>query len=728
MTDHDPTVARPDIAGGYGTRAPIGLVYSARFSSPKIHHQHLDGLAIVYVRQSTQHQVMEHRESRERQYGLVDRALSLGWSRDRIQVIDEDQGRSGRGTTHRTGFQRLLTEITMEHVGLVLALEVSRLARSSRDWYHVVELCAPFDTLLADEDGVYDANDTNDRLLLGLKASMYEFETFTMRNRLYRGKLHKAERGELFSVVPSGYVKVPKRGVDHDPDEQVQSVIRLIFAKFEELGTIRSVFRYLLQQNIRIGIRARQGPQFGPLQWRRPSEHILRNLLKNPIYAGTFAFGRRPVDRKQNALGSGKNARQSLPMSQWKILLRDRLPAYITWDQFLANQERLQKNRSLPKSPGTARQGRALLAGLLVCGRCGRCLQTAYRSHGRHHYICVRNQQEEIPRDCHGLPGQPIDEFVAGQVLAALEPAALKLSLRAIDEIHQERDRLHRHWQQRLERARQQSARAERQFQAVEPENRLVGRTLERHWEAALKDQKNIEEEYDRFMNKEPLRLTKGQKDEIAAIACDIPALWSAPETTATDRKEIMRLLIERVVVHVSEFSEYVDTTIHWQGGLATQHEVVRTVQRYEQLRDHNELVESIVQLRSEGKTAQEIATALNERGFRTPRSRGEYNADNIRQLLSRGGLAKDRSSRDLLGPHEQWLGELARQLRLTETKLRDWASRGWVHARKVDSQGSWVVWADAEERKRLRKLNALSKPGVVSYPKELTTRSTKTS
>jgi DNA invertase Pin-like site-specific DNA recombinase len=599
-----------------------------------ISDRHLSKLAIVYVRQSSMQQILEHQESRKRQYALADYAATLGWPRERILVIDEDQGRSGRTVEQRPGFQRLLAEVTLDHVGLVLGLELSRLSRSSKDWYHLLEVCAIFGTLLADQDGIYDSNDTNDRLVLGLKGTMSEVELTTMRNRLERGKLHKAKRGELILNVPCGYLKLPHGEVILDPDEQVRATVQLVFDKFDELGSFGKVYRYLQRNKICMGSRVQQGARRGELAWRPITRALLHRMLHHPIYAGAYSYGRRCVDPKRTAANGGKVRMQYMPMSAWKVLQRDRFPAYITWERYLANEQRLQANRSWPDAPGVPRVGSALLPGLLVCGACGRRMHAGYRTKAKPYYQCMLRKLEGS--SCCGLGAAAVDDLVSQQLLQALAPAALELSLQAMRNVHQEREHLHHHWQQRLERAAQEAQRAERQYHKVEPENRLVARTLEQRWEESLRTQRALQEEYDRFLQDQPRQLSEDERARIVALAGDIPTLWNSPQTSAADRKEIVRLLVERVVVHVRADSERTDVDIVWRGGMTTSQVIARSVSRYECLSDYRKLVARIGELRESGLTIARVAEQLNKEGYRTPRSGKGYTATSVRKLLSR--------------------------------------------------------------------------------------------
>lgn len=699
--------------------------------SPKIRPPHWERLAVVYIRQSTPQQVLEHRESARLQYGLVTRAVELGWPAERVLVIDEDQGLSGRSAEGRPGFQRLLVEVNLDHVGLILGLEMSRLARSNKDWHHLLEVCAIFHTLLGDQDGLYDPNDPNDRLLLGLKGTMGEMEFLTMRARLERGSLSKAQRGELFLHAPTGYVLSPTGTVELDPDEQVRAVVQLIFDKFDELGTATGVFRYLARNGIRIGVRPTGGANRGQVEWRLPCRTTVVNLLHNPIYAGAYAYGRRGRNARRLDGGRPRSRHPSRDRSTWLVLLRDRVPAYISWDRYEANIRRLEQNRAHWEVLGAPREGPALLGGLIRCPNCRDRLRISYHDGSKAYYLCTRNVWDPTARSCPAVPVPEVDRLVSAQVLRALEPASLELSLQAIDAVQRERARLDQHWRQRLERARYEAERAARQYHAVEPENRLVARTLEQRWEQALRQQRQLEEEYDRFLQETPPRLTAAERERIAALAADIPALWDAPTTTAADRQALVRHLVERVEATVQHCSEMIDVTICWAGGFASQHQIRRSVLRFEQLRDFDRLCDRIVELQQTGQTAAQIAAQLNADGFHTPRKTGRFTVDIVRMFVSKRGLGVLRNHRETdrtqLRRDEWTLPDLARKLRLPLAALQRWCKRGWLHCRRLPgAPNRWIAWADKEELVRLRRLRACpldrSHRSGARYPKELTT------
>jgi DNA invertase Pin-like site-specific DNA recombinase len=677
----------------------------------KIGRAHLDRLAVVYVRQSTVQQVHEHQESTRMQYGLVHRATELGWPAERVLVIDDDLGKSGTSIEGRVGFQRLVSEVSLDHVGIIFGIEMSRLARSCKDWHQLLEICALFGTLIADLDGIYDPAHYNDRLLLGLKGTMSEAELHVLQQRLNQGRLAKAQRGELIVGVPTGYVQRPSAEVAFDPDEQVQHVIRLIFRKFDELGTLNAVLRYLVRQGIQVGVRVREGPAKGELEWHRPSRVMLQNLLKHPIYAGAYAYGRRQIDPRRKRAGRPASGRVVRGAEDCRVLLKDHFPAYLTWEQFERNQARLQANRSRAEAIGAVRNGAALLSGLATCGLCGSRMTVRYDEDRKHYaYVCSRRRSDYGEETCQQLAGACLDSFVRQQALAALEPAALELSLAATAQLEAERSDLDRLWQQRVERATYEAERAGRQYRLVEPENRLVARQLERDWEEKLTTRQRLAEDYDRFQRQQPRLLSEGEREAIRRLARDLPTLWDAPTTTAAERKEVLRQVITRVVVTAQGESERVEVTIEWAGGARTAAAVTRPVGRLEQLSYYPQLCQRARELAAAALTPTQIAERLNVEGFRPPKRRERFGRQGVRDLLLRLGTNAVQArpiSRAGLGTNEWWLPDLAREIPLSDVTLHSWIKRGWVRARQqAEPPRRWIIEAASAEVERLREMH----------------------
>ncbi len=676
--------------------------------SEKVAPRHHDRLAVVYVRQSTVQQVLDHRESTRLQYGLVTRAQDLGWAAERVVVIDDDLGQSGASAAARVGFQRLVSEVGMDHVGLVLGVDMSRLARSSKDWHQLLEICALFGTLIADVDGVYDPSQYNDRLLLGLKGTMSEAELHILKQRMEQGRLSKARRGALAVPVPSGYVRRPAGEVALDPDEQVRQVIGLIFRKFAELGTRNAVLRYLAKHRIQLGIRVREGPGKGDLEWRRPNRMTLQNLLQNPIYAGAYAYGRRQIDPRMQQPGRPRTGRRVIDPDGWYVLLRDRCPAYISWAQYEGNLARLKANQARAEEVGVARKGAALLAGLVVCATCGRRLHVRYGGRGRQHtYVCSRLMSNYGGETCQQLAGPPLDDLLCQWVLAALTPAALELSLEAATHVERERADLVRLWEQRLERAAYEAERAGRQYRRCEPENRLVARQLERDWEAALATQQQLQEEYRRCERQQPRLLSAAEQAAIRRLAHDIPALWAAAATSTAERKEIIRQVVERVVAAADGSSERVRECVTWAGGAQTTGALIRPVARLGQLSYYPQLCARLRTLADEGLTAAAIAARRNAEGYRPPKRRTQFGRRGVQELLRDLGVRASQprpQSGDGLGPEEWWVAALAQRVGMPLATLQGWIRRGWVRAHQQEHPPRrWIVWADEAEVERLR-------------------------
>lgn len=679
--------------------------------SPKLKPWHLDRGAFVYVRQSTPQQVIEHRESTARQYALADRAVGLGWVRDRITTIDDDQGKSGQSIEGRPGFQRLLAEVALDRVGLILGLEMSRLARSCKDWHHLLELCARFRVLLADADGVFDPTDHSDRLLLGLHGMMNEAELHVLKQRMYQGKLNKARRGEPLGLPPIGYVRLPTREWALDPDEQVQAVVRLIFDQFDREATLHGLLRYLVHHCIRVPVRASGGPNKGQLEWRRPNRPTLQNLLRHPSYAGAYRFGHRPTDPRRKIPGRPNTGKLVRRPEDCLVLIRDRLPAYIPWDRFATNQARLQANRSTPTTPGAPRNGPAVLAGLVRCGRCGRRMVVRYAGPtNRPSYTCTRGSADYAEPLCQGLSnGTTLDGLVAEQLLAAVAPAALDASLAAVAGVERERGELTRQWQLRRERAGHDVSRAGRQYHACEPENRLVARELERRWEDVLKQQRQLDDEFERWQRAAPATPSAADAEAIRQLATDLPAVWAAATTTAADRQRIARLLLDRVVVTVDKASERVDVDLHWVGGLVRSHSLSRPVSRYARQTDYPRLVARLGELAAGRLEAAAIADRLNAEGFRPPKRAARFTRDMVLRRMAHLGLVRRprHGSTAGLGPDEYRPMGLARTLGISRDTVRRWLRVRWLTVRR-DADGHHVIWADADELRRLTELHQL--------------------
>jgi DNA invertase Pin-like site-specific DNA recombinase len=697
----------------------------------KINARHLEQTALVYIRQSSMQQVHRNQESTKIQYGLVRVAQELGWGSDRIAIIDDDLGVSGASAAGRKGFQRLLTEVALDHVGLIVGVEMSRLARSNKDWHQLLELCARFGTLIADLDGLYDPSHYNDRLLLGLKGTMSEAELHILRQRLLQGKLHKARRGELGFPVPTGYLRQPSGEVILDPDEEVQLAVRRVFEGFDRLGTTHGVLRDLVSKGVQIGVRSRMRCDLGQLGWRPPHRGMIHNILRNPIYAGAYAYGRRRTDPRRQQPGRPATGRTPLlPAEQWQVCLRDRFPAYISWEQYEKNQMRLNANRDGHTIRGKPRNGSALLGGLIVCGHCGYRMSVQYgrSARGRPYarYACTHMAASRGEAVCSGLSAARLDEVLSELTLMALEPAALELSMRVSAEIEQERAKAESLRQKRLQRARYEAERAERQYQAVEPENRLVARTLERAWEEKLQAVRALEEEYDRQRAQQPRHLTGEERETIRRLATDLPELWSAPTTTPVDRKQILRLLIDHIVVTVDGESEYVDVTVCWSGGHETTTRMRRPVAKLSSLSRHEELLAELRRLRREGYSAADIAEKLNDDGWVTPTQRNTFNERLIRAMVYRYGSAPKGPKRPPSDDPNDWrLADLANKLGMPLPTLYGWLRRGLLKSRLV--RGQHVVIADAKEIKRLAKLlrpqKRVSQPATSSRTRSGTRR-----
>jgi DNA invertase Pin-like site-specific DNA recombinase len=529
----------------------------------KITAEHLARSAFVYIRQSTAGQLAHNHESRRRQYGLADRARQIGWSR--VEIIDDDLGRSGGGVS-RPGFERLLAAICEGKAGGVLAIEASRLARNGRDWHTLIEFCGLVGTLIVDEDGIYDPRHPNDRLLLGMKGTMSELELSLFRQRSQEALKQKAHRGELFLGVAAGYVKTGRERIERDPDQRVQDAIRLVFSKFAELQSVRQVHVWLRDEGIALPAASHDGEE-RCIVWKLPIYNTVHNILTNPVYAGAYAFGR--TSSKVIIEEGRKRVRRGLrqPQGKWDVLLKDQHEGYITWDEFERNQRLIANNATGKGSAvarGAARHGELLLAGLVRCGHCGRKMYVAYGGKaGRYH--CEGALVNHGTKRCISFGGLRADQAVAAEVLSVLQPLGIDAAAKALEAQASETSAAQKQLELTLQRARYEAAHARRQYDAVDPANRLVAGELERRWNQALEAMQHIERELAALEAAKPSPLGEKEREHLMRLGADLKLAWAHPAATSATRKRILRAALNEIVVRLE--GDFIEMVLHWQGG-----------------------------------------------------------------------------------------------------------------------------------------------------------------
>jgi DNA invertase Pin-like site-specific DNA recombinase len=536
----------------------------------KITEAHRDRAAYIYIRQSTLQQVQHNVESNRRQYALKERAAKLGFNS--VVVVDDDLGVSGAGTQQRPGFSRLLAAVCNGEVGAVFALEASRLARNNRDWHHLIDLCVLTRTLVVDADGIYDPRLLNDRLLLGLKGTMSEFELGLLRQRAQEAYRQKALRGDVMTRVPVGFVRKGDNGIEMTPDRQVQQAIRDFFLRLQGSSSLRQVLLWHHQEKILFPVsRMRDGCE--SLEWRLPNYQQLLRMVKNPTYAGAFAWGRSGVRSKVVDGRSRKTVGHRLEIDQWQVLLKDHHPGYIKWEDYQSNMDKLVSNRtkSHQSSTGAARGGSALLAGLFRCGRCGHKLNVSYRGRdGRApRYLCMDGSRERGAPSCLAFAGLRVEKAVVETVLEACQPMGVEASLQVLEKSHEERDQKHKALELALEKARYEAGRARRQYDAADPDNRLVTAELENRWNAALEQVTELESRLVAECQVDH-SLTEPQRERLTMLGDDLPALWNEATTPIDLKKRVLRTVINEIVVDVNHDSCHIEMKIHWAGGVHT--------------------------------------------------------------------------------------------------------------------------------------------------------------
>ena len=657
-------------------------------SHEKIKPSHLKRAAYVYVRQSSMHQVRHHRESRRRQYGLATHARGLGFRQ--VEVIDDDLGRSGSGSQERPGFGRLVAAVCENKVGAVLALEASRLARNNRDWHHLIDLCAMTEAVVIDDDGIYDPRQLNDRLLLGLKGTMSEFELGLLRQRAQEALRQKIQRGEVLSQPAIGYVRTEDNNLELIADRQVQESIRGVFSRFTELGSVRQVLLWYRQEQIPLPTWRTPEGRSSEVVWKLPGYPRILATLKNPVYAGAFVHGRR---RTKTVVVDGRARKTSghhVPQDKWEVLILDHHSGYISWEQYLRNQEQILSNGGMrgKMSKGAPKSGPALLAGLLRCGRCGRKLHVGYSGKkGRvPRYHCRGAHLNHGGQRCISFGGLRVDQAVETKVLETLQPVGIEASLQAWEQAQCDEDQKHRTLRLALEKARYDADRIRRQYDAADPENRLVTAELEARWNKALEHVAELEDRLKQAHATEPA-LAESERARLLELGQDLHSLWHHPKASSKLKKRILRTVLEEVVANVAEETPEIMLQLHWAGGVHTELRVTknRTGQhRHSTDRQIIELVRDLAKVCDDGA----IARILNRLGYHTGVGK-TWNESRTRSLRSHHHIASFKRDVD-----RSWLTleETARELKLSANSVRRLLKEKILPGRQVVAYAPWVI------------------------------------
>jgi DNA invertase Pin-like site-specific DNA recombinase len=670
---------------------------------------HKAKLAYIYVRQSTAGQVRHHQESTELQYHLVDRAVTLGWPRERVTVIDDDLGKSGTSSAERHGFQRLIAEIGLGKAGLVLSLDASRLARNNRDWHQLLELCSIFGVLIADGERLYEPTVYHDRLLLGLSGIMSEAELHQLRIRLHQGERQKAARGELRLPLPGGLARARSGEIILHPDEQVQKRLEFVFRKFNELQSAKAVMRELRRHELPLPVRPLRGPAPHAIEWMPATSARVLQVLHNPAYAGAYVYGQRQADPLRRRAGGNGTATVRLPMDRWPVCLKDAHPGYISWEEFMGNQTRLLNNvaRRQGEQPGAPRRGRALLQGIAICGHCARRMSLHYSGPKGDYpvYKCIADQSEVGSARCQEVRALGVDRYIEQVLLEALTPEQIVLAVAAVGELESQVKSLDQQWRLKCERARYDVERARRQYDEVEPENRLVARSLERAWEQKLRQQEAVDQAYQNWQREQAGPLSVTERAEVLRLAKDFSKVWEI--ATAVERKRIVRLVIQDVTLTQLRDNGVVSIRIVWQSGATSAHEVQRGVRSYGNCVSTPILERRIRELAKAGMFDRQIALALNAEGILSARG-VPFQSNNVHLLRRRFGIrtAKINGVEDnpMRWPDGSYSVQgAAAAIDITTQTVFKWLRQGRLSGTQLDVGQPWKIKLSPEKIRVLK-------------------------
>ena len=671
----------------------------------KIKPTHIQRVACVYIRQSTPGQVEHNRESTARQYALGDRAAQLGWPKEQVIIIDEDLGLSGSTIDKRSGFARLTSEVALANVGIVLGLEVSRLARNNADWYRLLELCGVTDTLIGDNDGVYHPALFNDRLLLGLKGTMSEAELHIIRARLDGGIRNKAARGELRRGLPVGFIWGEQDGeVLFHPDEAVTGALRTVFERFAEFGSARRVWLWFRSEGLSFPLQTMPAGMPGPIRWVAPTYHALHQVLTNPVYAGAYTYGKTRYERYVDENGAVRKRIRHLPMDQWSVLIQDHHPGFIDWVTFQTNQARLDSNtRPKPHQAGGAvREGSALLQGLATCGHCGRRLHVHYR--GRNSapgYHCAgKDLVNGRGVYCLNVGGMVIEQAVANAFLEAVTPAALEATMLSVQQLQANHDAALSQWRLEVERTRYEAHRAERRYRNVEPENRLVARGLETEWENRLRDLAAAEAELRRREQQRPNPIGPEQLERIQMLGSDIRQVWTAPAITDRDRKELLRALLEEVILNLKRAEGHAHLTLRWRGGAITVLDV--PVPRFKPMGPRTDEDTISLLRRLAALYPDEVIAGIFNRQDRKTATGERFTANQVGSLRRYRNIPRFQPSADPLTGELVSIRKAAHILGMNTSSIHRWLADGFIAGEHVTPGAPWQIRITDELRARI--------------------------
>jgi DNA invertase Pin-like site-specific DNA recombinase/predicted DNA-binding transcriptional regulator AlpA len=669
----------------------------------KIGASHLSRAAYVYLRQSSPAQVEHNRESTQRQYALVSKASTLGWPTQQVVVIDEDLGLSGAGVVERSGFARLTAEVALGHVGIVLGLEVSRLARNNADWYRLLDLCGLTDTLIGDADGVYHPAMFNDRLLLGLKGTMSEAELHVLRARLNGGICNKAARGELRRGLPVGFLWGEEDGeVRFHPDEAVCTAIRTVFARFSELGSVRRVWLWLRSEGLSFPLQTRFG---GSIRWVDPSYVAIYHVLTNPVYAGAYAYGKSRHEVTLDRCGTRKKRVRKLPQSQWSVLIPHHHQGFIDWSTYEANRARISANthpRPHQSGCGAVREGTALLQGLAVCGHCGRKLRTHYtgRTASPGYHCAGKTIANGRGIYCLNVGAMQIDDAVAQAVLVALAPLGIEAALAAAERIEADHDAALAQWRLAVERANYEVQRAERRYRAIDPDNRLVARGLEAEWEKSLRELETAKAELARREQQRPRTLSADERSRLLALGADLRKVWQAPTTAARDKKELLRTLLEEIIIAVNKDEHRSHLTLRWRGGALAEIDLDLPRRRTAPVRTNEDTVALVRRLAVHYPDAV-IAGILN-RQQRTTAYGHRFTANHVGNLRRHWNIARYEPPATPPEGEALTIKQAAATLGVATSTIHRWLNDGIIAGEQLTPGAPWQIRLTDDLRARI--------------------------